>query len=121
MWLAASAFARGRKTVDTCGGFAGRVLLDPATRLHGSRSYGYGWIATYIVDQSGRGRSGFDESVIHEGEARIESGDVKTGRDLIPGFGRITDDGAWTSWFGHLVPAGSTILTGNWTKWGCSA
>lgn len=69
-------------------------------------------IATYVVDQSGRGRSGFDESVIHEGEARIESGDAKTGRDLIPGFNRITDDGAWTSWFGHLVPAGSTILTG---------
>ena len=31
---------------------------------------------------------------------------------MIPGIGRITDDGAWTNWFGHLVPAGSTILTG---------
>jgi hypothetical protein len=31
---------------------------------------------------------------------------------MIPGFGRITDDGAWTNWFGHLVPANSTILTG---------
>jgi hypothetical protein len=69
-------------------------------------------VPSYVVDQSGRGRSGFDESVIHEGEARIEKGDVKGGTELIPGFGRITDDGAWTAWFGHLVPAGSTILTG---------
>ncbi|MGH9385461.1 MAG: hypothetical protein ACRD2N_14365 [Vicinamibacterales bacterium] len=69
-------------------------------------------ISTYVVDQSGRGRSGFDQSVVHEGEARIEGGDVIGGKDLIPGFGRITDNGAWTAWFGHLVPADSTILTG---------
>ncbi len=69
-------------------------------------------VPSYVVDQSGRGRSGFDQSVIHEGEAGIESADVKGGMELIPGFGRITDDGAWTSWFGHLVPADSTILTG---------
>ena len=69
-------------------------------------------ISTYIVDQSGRGRSGFDSSVIHEGEARIDGGDLKTGKDLIPGIGRIPDDSAWTNWFGHLVPANSTILTG---------
>jgi hypothetical protein len=69
-------------------------------------------VPSYVVDQSGRGRSGFDQSVIHEGEARIVSGDVKSGTELIPGFGRITDDGAWTTWFGHLVPADSTILTG---------
>jgi hypothetical protein len=69
-------------------------------------------VPSYIVDQSGRGRSGFDESVIHEGEARIESGDVQGGTELIPGIGRITDDGAWTNWFGHLVPANSTVLTG---------
>ena len=31
---------------------------------------------------------------------------------LLPAFGRITDTGAWTAWFGHLVPAGSTIETG---------
>src|SRR5262245_53030616 len=69
-------------------------------------------VPSYVVDQSGRGRSGFDESVIHEGEARIEEGDIKGGTDLIPAFGRITDDGAWTAWFGHLVPPNSTILTG---------
>jgi hypothetical protein len=69
-------------------------------------------VPSYVVDQSGRGRSGFDPSVIHEGEARIANGDVKGGTEQIPSFGRITDDGAWNAWFGHLVPAGSTILTG---------
>ena len=69
-------------------------------------------VPSYVVDQSGRGRSGFDQSVIHEGEARIGNGDTRGGTELIPAFGRITDDGAWTNWFGHLVPANSTILTG---------
>jgi hypothetical protein len=69
-------------------------------------------VPSYVVDQAGRGRSGFDESVIHEGEAKVVSGDAKGAADLLPGFGRITDDGAWTNWFGHLVPANSTILTG---------
>jgi hypothetical protein len=78
-------------------------------------------VPSYVVDQAGRGRSGFDESVIHEGEARIESGDVKGGTELIPGFGRITDDGAWTNWFGHLVPANSTILTGTLVPHGDNA
>jgi len=69
-------------------------------------------VPSYVVDQAGRGRSGFDESVIHEGEARIASGDVKGGTEEIPSFGRITDNGAWTNWFGHLVPAGSNVRTG---------
>ena len=58
-----------------------------------------------IVDQSGRGRSGFDESVFNEGEAKIVAGDVSGGAGMIPGIARITDDGAWTNRFGHLVPA----------------
>ena len=69
-------------------------------------------VPSYVVDQAGRGRSGFDESVIHEGEAKVTAGDTAAAAKLLPGFGRITDDGAWTSWFGHLVPANSTILTG---------
>ena len=36
-------------------------------------------ISTYIVDQAGRGRSGFDESVIHEAAAMIRYGDVTNG------------------------------------------
>jgi hypothetical protein len=68
-------------------------------------------IASYVVDQSGRGRSGFDHTVIHEG--------ARTGNlDLIPTFGRITDNAAWTNWFGHLIPEGSTILDGELIRHG---
>lgn len=69
-------------------------------------------VPTYVVDQSGRGRSGFDQSVLHEAEARINAGDPKRAGELIPNFGRITDTGAYLAWFGHLVPAGSNITTG---------
>jgi hypothetical protein len=69
-------------------------------------------VSTYIVDQAGRGRSGFDESVLHEAETLVTSGNVKGGTDMIPSFGRITDNGAWTAWFGHLTPPGSTVLNG---------
>ena len=56
---------------------------------------GEGWLsyavrnklATFVVDQPGQGRSGFDQSVILEAKA--------TGNwNLVPSsFGRITDDG----------------------------
>ena len=51
-------------------------------------------ISTYVVDQAGRGRSGFDESVLHEAAVKIRSGDVQNGTAQIPNFGRITDNGA---------------------------
>src|SRR5438046_3656693 len=69
-------------------------------------------ISTYVVDQAGRGRSGFDESVIHEAAAMIRNGDVANGSAKLPAFGRITDNGAWTAWFGHITPPGSNTLTG---------
>jgi hypothetical protein len=75
-------------------------------------------ISTYIVDQAGRGRSGFDESVIHEAAAMVRNGDVVNGAAKIPSFGRITDNGAWQAWFGHLSPAGSNILTGTMIRHG---
>jgi hypothetical protein len=75
-------------------------------------------ISTYLVDQAGRGRSGFDESVIHEAEAMVAKGDVKGGLAMLPAFGRISDNGAWTNWFGHLIPEGSTILTGTLIRHG---
>ena len=81
---------------------------------------GEGWLsyavrnklATFVVDQPGRGRSGFDQSVILEAKA--------TGNwNLIPlSFGRITDDGAWTTWFGHIVPAGTDVITGKMIRHG---
>jgi hypothetical protein len=75
-------------------------------------------ISTYLVDQAGRGRSGFDESVILEAAARIKNGDVEHGLAGIPPFARITDNGAWTRWFGQLSPPGSTILNGKLVRHG---
>lgn len=75
-------------------------------------------ISTYVVDQSGRGRSGFDQSVLHEAEARLSAGDVQGAAELIPAFGRITDTGAWLAWFGHIVPAGSNVTNGTLIKHG---
>jgi hypothetical protein len=75
-------------------------------------------ISTYLVDQAGRGRSGFDESVIHEAAAMIRAGDTENGLKLLPGFQRISDNGAWTAWFGLLDPAGSNILTGKLIRHG---
>src|SRR6266545_2007207 len=68
-------------------------------------------LATFIVDQPGRGRSGFDRSVLHE--ARV-TGNLS----LIPTFGGATSNGMWTSWLGHLLPAGSTILDGTLIRHG---
>jgi len=69
-------------------------------------------LATFVVDQPGRGRSGFDQSVLLEAKA--------TGNwNLVPSsFGRITDDGAWTAWFGHIVPAGTDVVTGKMIRHG---
>jgi hypothetical protein len=75
-------------------------------------------ISTYVVDQAGRGRSGFDSSIIHEAAAMIRAGNVEKGVAQLPSFGRITDNGAWTAWFGHLMPPGSNILTGTLMRHG---
>src|ERR1700681_1599716 len=40
-------------------------------------------LASFVMDQPGRGRSGFDQSVLHEAKA--------TGNwDMVPTFGRVT-------------------------------
>ena len=75
-------------------------------------------ISTYLVDQAGRGRSGFDESVIQEAAARIRAGDIQNGLRLLPMFQRITDNGAWAAWFGQVAPPGSNILTGKLVRHG---
>ena len=75
-------------------------------------------VSTYVVDQSGRGRSGFDQSVLHEAEAKLNAGDARAAAELIPNFGRITDNGAWTAWFGHLLPAGSNVTNGTLIRHG---
>jgi hypothetical protein len=67
--------------------------------------------ATFVMDQPGRGRSGFDASAINEARA--------TGRtESMPAITRITDNGAWTLWFGHQVPAGYSIVDGRLIRHG---
>lgn len=69
-------------------------------------------LATFVADQPGRGRSGFDQSVLHEAKATRNW-------DLVPtNFGRITDNGAWTVWFGHILPEGTSILDGTMIRHG---
>ena len=75
-------------------------------------------ISTYLVDQAGRGRSGFDESIVHEAAAMLKNGDIQAGTALMPTFGRISDNGAWVNWFGQLIPQGSTILNGTLVRHG---
>jgi len=77
-------------------------------------------VSTYVVDQAGRGRSGFDQSVILEAAALIRAGEVQKGLAMLPTFSRISDNGAWTAWFGHLLPAGSNILNGTLSRHGDS-
>jgi hypothetical protein len=78
-------------------------------------------IPTFVVDQAGRARSGFDKSVIHEGEALAVGGDVAGAAALIPTLGGSTST-AWTSWFGHIVPEpGSAIDTGDMVRHGAPA
>ena len=105
-------------------------LQWPVIMIHGSTHTGAaldatpdgheGWLpyavrnnlATFVVDQPGRGRSGFDQSVLHEAKA--------TGNwDLVPSnFGRITDNRAWTTWFGHIIPDGTGIIDGTMIRHG---
>ena len=77
-------------------------------------------ISTYVVDQSGRGRSGFDQSVLLEAKARAAAGDAAGAAEIIPSMQRITNNGAWTAWFGHLIPAGSNVTNGRLVLHGAS-
>jgi hypothetical protein len=69
-------------------------------------------VSTYVVDQSGRGRSGFDQSVLHEADALLAAGNRDAAAAVLPALQRITDNGAYQAWFGHMLPAGATITTG---------
>jgi hypothetical protein len=64
-------------------------------------------LATYVVDQAGRGRSGNDESRIHEAYALATGNLAADPTTTMPNIGRITDNGSYTAWFGHLVQPGT--------------
>jgi hypothetical protein len=76
-------------------------------------------IPTYVVDQSGRARSGFDKSVINEADYYIDKDPVYA-KALLPSLGGSTST-AWTSWFGHIVPTGTDITTGQMVRHGAPA
>jgi len=67
-------------------------------------------LSTFVVDQAGRGRSGFDQSILHEARVTNTLG-------LIPTIGG-GGSSIWTSWFGHIIPAGTTILNGTMIRHG---
>src|SRR5262249_40070702 len=64
-------------------------------------------LATYVVDQAGRGRSGNDESRVHEAYAAAKGTIGADPTTTMPSIGRITDNGSYTAWFGHLVTPGT--------------
>jgi len=76
-------------------------------------------IPTYVVDQSGRARSGFDKSVINEADYYIDKDPVYA-KALLPTMGGSTST-AWNSWFGHIVPAGTDITNGQMVRHGAPA
>jgi hypothetical protein len=76
-------------------------------------------IPTYVVDQAGRARSGFDKSVINEADYYIDKDPVYA-KALLPSLGGSTST-AWTSWFGHIVPTGTDITTGQMVRHGAPA
>ena len=68
-------------------------------------------IATYVVDQAGRGRSSWDRSFVNE---RIGTGNLAG----FPSLGNTSSSGIWTAWFGAIVPAGADIVTGTMIRHG---
>ncbi len=79
-------------------------------------------IPTYVVDQSGRARSGFDKTIIHEAEYKISTGDLAGAQSLLPTIGGQWGSNAWTNWFGHVV--GNTdndVTTGQMVRHGAPA
>ena len=103
-------------------GYTGSCVEGTANGSEGWADYTVrNGVPTYVVDQAGRGRSGFDQSVIHEGEALIAT-DPAAAAALIPTLGGSTST-AWTSWFGHIVPEGpppSDIITGTMVRHGAN-
>jgi len=68
-------------------------------------------LAMFVVDQPGRGRSGFDQSLIQEALGTNNPALIPTA------WGRITDNGAWTAWFRHIIN-GTDITNGTMIRHG---
>jgi hypothetical protein len=93
------------------GGYSGSGLESTPDGNEGWFAYAVrNQLPTYVVDQAGRGRSGFDRSFIHE---RIGTGNLAG----FPSLGTTSSSGIWTAWFGHLI-GGGDITTGTLIKHG---
>jgi hypothetical protein len=95
------------------GGYSGSGLESTPDGNEGWFAYAVrNELPTYVVDQAGRGRSGFDRSFIHEW--------IGTGKTAVgfPNLAATSSSGIWTAWFGHLIPTGSDIITGTLIKHG---
>lgn len=93
------------------GGYAGSGVESTPDGKEGWFAYAVRHdLPTYVVDQAGRGRSGFDRSFINE---RIGTGNLAN----FPNLGNTSASGIWTAWFGHLI-GGADITTGTLIKHG---
>jgi hypothetical protein len=89
------------------GGYTGSAVESTPHGTEGWDSYSVrNDLSTFVVDQAGRGRSGWDSSVFEE---------VRRTNDVskIPTLRLTAANGAWVAYrFGALIPSGSTILNG---------
>jgi hypothetical protein len=93
------------------GGFTGSCVEATPQGTEGWVSYSVrNNLSTFVVDQAGRGRSGFDNSVLHQ--ARITNN-----VSLIPTIRNTASSGIFTNWFGHIIN-GTTILDGTMIQHG---
>ena len=95
-------------------GYSGSAVQGTAGGNEGWSDYTVrNGIPTYVVDQAGRGRSGFDHTPIHEAvHELIANNDVNAALALLPGGGTIPSFGfshegsmGFAVWFGHFVPS----------------
>ena len=97
------------------GGYTGSSAESTPHGTEGWDSYAVrNNLATFVVDQVGRGRSGIDNSILEEARETNNA-------SLIPTNLRLTSgDDLWTNWLGHLLPEGSSVLDGLLIKHGDS-
>jgi len=101
-------------------GYTGSCVQGTAGGSEGWADYAVrNGVPTFVVDQSGRARSGFDKTVLHEAEHKIDIGDLAGAKALIPTIGGSWGSNAWTNWFGHIVgPDTNDVTTGQMIRHG---
>jgi hypothetical protein len=96
-------------------GYSGSAVEGTAAGNEGWNDYLVrNGIPSYVVDQPGRGRSGFDHTPIHEAVNKLQNNDVAGALALLPGGGVLPQFGfshegtaGFAAWFGHYLPGPS--------------